>query len=105
MVFNEKFNIPSTRELIKMLINSEAWKSKTPLQKWSYLYGIARSLNNVIKMTPYKEDQTLSWFSYYPLFYVSVHFILMMYTIAYYLPNGEFDKFLPCTCVFVGPGE
>lgn len=101
-VFNGCWNI-ETRELFNCLINREEWKSKSPLRKCLYLYGIGKSLYNVIKMTPYKDDQTLCSFSYYPLFYVFVHLFLVVYTTVHYITRGEFNKFLPCTCVFVGP--
>lgn len=102
-VLNNKFNIPTTLELIKILVNMKAWKSKTPFQKWSYLYGVGRSFCNLIKMTTFIEDQTLCWISYYPLVFVPVHLILVIYTIVYYISNGEPSKCLPCTVVFVGP--
>lgn len=103
MIINQKFNVPTTRELFKCLMNRREWKLKSPLQKWLHLYGIGKSLCKVIKMKVYEEDQTLCWFSYYPLFYLVVHVILVVYTTAHYILRGEFDKFLPCTCVFIGP--
>lgn len=103
MILNSNFDVPTTRELFKCLSNKGEWNLKSPFRKWLHLYGVGKSLCNVIKMTAYKEDQKLSWFAYYPLVYVSVHLILVLYTIAYYILNGEFYKFLPCTCIFVGP--
>lgn len=103
MILNRKFNVPTTRELLKCLMDRKEWASKSPLRKWLYLYGVGKSLCNVIKITSYKEDQKLCWFSYYPLFYVAVHLILVVYTTVYYISNGEFNKCLPCTCLFIGP--
>lgn len=103
MVFNKKLSIPTTFELIKMVINLNTWKLKSPLQKWSYLYGIGRSLCIPLKMTAYQEDQTLSWFSYYPILYVSLHAVLVVYTALYYILHNEPTKFFPCTVLFGGP--
>lgn len=103
MALNRNFNVPTTRELIKILANIKSWKSKTPLEKWTHLYGIGRSLCNVIKATPFVEDQTLCWYSYYPLMYISIHFTLVIYTMVHYILNGEPSKGLPCTCIFIGP--
>lgn len=103
MTSSRNFKVPTTRELFKCLINRKEWRSKSPLRKWSYLYGIGKSLCNVIKMPPYREDQTLCWFSYFPVFYVSTHLILVVYTTVHYILLGEFNKFLPCTCLFFGP--
>lgn len=103
MPLNRNLNVPTTWQLFECLKNWRDWNLKSPLQKWLHLYGIGRALCNVIKMTPYNEDQTLSWFAYYPLFYMFIHLMLVIYTIVYYVSNGEFHKFLPCTCLFVGP--
>lgn len=103
MVLKPNFNVPTTRELISILMSLEKWKLKTPLQKWTHLYGVGTSLCNVLKVTCFTEDQTLCWYSYYPLVYVSIHFIFVLYTMAYYILNGELANGLPCTCFFVGP--
>lgn len=103
MISNRNFKVPTTRELFKCVINRKEWRSKSPLRKWSYLYGIGKSLCKVIKMPPYEEDQTLCWFAYFPVFYVSVHLILVVYTTVHYTLLGEYNKFLPCTCIFFGP--
>lgn len=103
MTLNKNFNVPTTRQLIKTMVNLKRWKLKTPLQKWTYLYGVGKSFCNVIKATPFIKDQTLCWYSYYPLVYISIHFTLVIYTMAHYIRNGEPGKSLPCTCFFIGP--
>lgn len=103
MVLNKEFDIPSTNEILKVAVNRGTWKSKTPLQKWSYFYGIGRLLVCPLKLTTYQEDQTLSWFSYYSLFYCGLHAICVVCTGIHYILLGEPKNFLPCTCMFVGP--
>lgn len=99
MVLNQKLEIPSTRELIKITINRSQWNSRTPLQKWYYLYGIGRTFLVPTGYKVFEEDQTLPWYSYFTPAYITVYFLLAIYTSFHYTSQGEFVKFLPCTCL------
>lgn len=103
MVLNKNFEVPKTLELFKSLIKRDEWNCKSPLSKWAHLYGIGRSICKMLEVAAYREDQTLGWFAYYGVTYISAYFILLIYTLAYYTLNGEFSRALPCTCFFVGP--
>lgn len=103
VLLNENFYVPWPRELIKMIINRDTWKVKTPLEKWSYLYGLGRAIAELLKYTIYSDNQTLCWFSYFPLFYTFTYIVLMFNTVFYYTYHGEVFKSFPCTCVLVGP--
>lgn len=99
MVLNQKLEIPSTRELIKITFNRSQWNSRTPLQKWYYLYGIGRTFLIPTGYKVFEEDQTLPWYSYFTPAYITVYFLLAIYTSFHYTSQGEFVKFLPCTCL------
>lgn len=103
MVLNEKFDIPAPLELLKTALNRRKWKNQTPLQKWFCFYGAGRVCCKLIKITAYQEDQTLSWISFYPVFYLSLHTILVIYTLIYCTLHGEPLKCLICTCIYFGP--
>lgn len=103
MVLNKNIKVPSTFEIVKTVVNKGEWKLKSPLQKWSFLYGIGRSCLKLWKHPIYEEDQTLHWFSYFPLFYLFVYIALGVYTAIYYISHSEFIKCFPCTCLLIGP--
>lgn len=103
-MFNKKLPIPTVRELLRSVRTiRKDWNEKTPLQKWSYLYGIGRALCVVVQVPLYKDDQTLSWLAYQGCLYFGIYFILGVYTIYYYWMIGEVARSLPCTCILVGP--
>lgn len=103
MVLNETFNIPTPLELLKTAINRRKWEKQTPLQKWFCFYGAGRFCCNLLKITAFQEDQTLSWLTYYPVFYLLLHTILVIYTLIFYIWHGEPFKCLACTCLYFGP--
>lgn len=107
MVLNSKFPIPTFRDYLRSLQNfrhiREEWNSKTPLQKWCYLYGMGKLSGKMIGVTTFEDDQNLTWYSYMQYSYYAVSSILAIYTIAYFLLQGQFLKGLPCTCMMVGP--
>lgn len=103
MVLNEKFDVPSVREQIKIIFNKSDWRAKTPYQKWCYLYGIGRTSLNILGFPVFRDDPSLYWFSYIFFVYMGIDIALVLYTIYYYLIRGDFNGFLPCTALLVGP--
>lgn len=104
VILNEKFEVPSLRELLQVRIAKAAWDSKTPLQKWGYLYSIGRVSLNFLGFPIFRDDPSLYWFSYVFFVYMGVDMILVIYT-AYRCLYVTFDfgAFLPCTALLVGP--
>lgn len=100
MVLNEKLPIPSVWELFQSIPNIRLeWCLKTPLQKWSYLYGIGKATCLIVKIPFYEEDQTLSLWAYQGIVYIGAYFILAIYTLFYHFIRDESIKCLPCTCL------
>lgn len=104
MVLNATFDdVPTVRELIKIKKIRAEWESKTPLQKWSYLYAIGRSALNIMGFPIFRDDSTLYWFSYIFFVYLMIDIILVIYTAFYFLSMGDIGSFVPCTALLVGP--
>lgn len=104
MVLNKKLTIPTVCELFQLLLTiKKDWSVKSPLEKWSYIYGIGRAANAIVKLPMYDDDQTLSLWAYQGCVYFGAYFVLGVYTVFYFLMSGEFAKCLPCTCLLVGP--
>lgn len=103
MVFNEILNIPSTFEILKTIVSKGEFDEKSPLQRWSFLYGIGRSCHKVLQFKIYEEDQTLNLYSYVSAMYSFFYMIFVAYTATYYISRNEYLMWLPCTCLFVGP--
>lgn len=103
MVLNKQFEVPPPRELLKMATNRSEWHTKTPFQKWCYLYGIGKASCSPIGITLFQDDQTLYWYAYFLFVYSSLYLMLAIYTSAYYISHGEPSKCLPCTCLLIGP--
>lgn len=104
VILNEQFEIPSLRELLQVRTTKAKWDSKTPLQKWGYLYGIGRVSLNILGFPVFREDPSLYWFSYIFFVYMGIDMALVFYT-AYkcaFMVDG-FAVFLPCTALLVGP--
>lgn len=97
---NNQLKIPTFRELIKSIPTIRStWRLRTPLQKWCYLYGIGKAILHPTDHPFFKDDQTLSTFIYISIVPMAVYTILAIYTIFYYIANGEPAKCLPCTCL------
>lgn len=104
VILNEKFEIPSLRDLLEVRVTKAKWDSKTPLQKWSYLYGIGRVSLKFLGFPVFREDPSLYWFSYVFFVYMGIDVILELYTAYnYLLLDGSLGPFLPCTALLVGP--
>lgn len=104
VVLNRKFEVPTLRELLEVQRTRAEWDAKTPLQKWSYLYGIGRASLTFLGFPVFRDDPSLYWFSYVFFVYMGVDMILVLYT-AYrcLFMDGGFGIFLPCTALLVGP--
>lgn len=103
-ILNEKFEVPSLPELLKVQTTRATWDLKTPLQKWGYLYGIGRVSLNFLGFPVFRDDTSLYWFSHVFFAYMSVDAVLVLYT-AYccLILDDDFQTFLPCTALLVGP--
>lgn len=103
MVLNKIVKVPTTLEILKTIVSKGEWKEKSPLQKWSFLYGIGRSCIKVLQFKIYEEDQTLSWYSHFPVFYSFLYMVFVLNTAIYYISHNKYLMWLPCTCLFIGP--
>lgn len=103
MLLNEHIDIPSPRELLKMTIKKSEWVSKTPLQKYCYLYGIGSYSLSFLGFPVFTENIRLYWYSYVFFAYMIIDAILVMYTGYYYLSRSDLYNFLPCTALLIGP--
>lgn len=101
MVFNEKFDIPTTMELTRS-IHKINWSLWSPYKKFCYFYGVARSICIFWQLPAFRDDQSLSFWSFFSCVYVSAYVLLTSYTIHYYIMCSQFEKSLPCTCL-LGP--
>lgn len=100
-MLNEKLKIPTPREMLNSIGHArQQWRTKTPFQKWCYMYGIGKAVFGIIKVPVFRENQRIGhWMAY-------LHFILMglsasmtINTIYYYASRGELLKSLPSTCL------
>lgn len=104
MVLNEKIETLSLIELVKSLRTiRQDWRIKTPYQKYCYFYSIGKAGFNTVGIPLYQDDQKLYWYSYVPFSYIGLYTVLGVYTAYFYIGRGEFVKFLPSTCMLVGP--
>lgn len=104
MVLNEKIETLSLIELVKSLRTiRQDWRIKTTHPKWCYLYSIGKAALKVIGIPLFEDDQKLYWYSYFPFVYIGINTALGVYTAYFYIGRGEFVKFLPSTCMLVGP--
>lgn len=106
MVVNAKFKIPTLRELWRSIPNaSREWKSKTPMQKWCYLYGIGRAAYSSVRVSLMNDINHVHWFSHFMFVSNATIMLLCMYTVVYYAYRGESQLSLPSTCmtfIFIG---
>lgn len=104
MVLNEKFEIPTLFEMSQIGKIRSEWKSKSPLQKWSHLYGIGKVSLSVLGFPIFTEGSSVYWYSYVFFVYTGIDAILVLYTAYYFLFKGDsFSDFLPCTALLIGP--
>lgn len=103
MVLNKVLIVPSTIEIVKTIVTNGEFDSKSPLQRWSFLYGIGRSCLKLLQFKIYEEDQTLNLFSYVSVMYSFLYLIFVVYTAVYYISHNKYHMWLPSTCLFVGP--
>lgn len=95
------------RSLIELLFGLRTirrdWKKKTPFEKWAYMRDIGKMSFGIAGVPILHEKQTLTWYSYFPYFYVGLYTLLVIYTAGFYIARGEFWKCLPSTCLLIGP--
>lgn len=101
MVLNEKIEVLGLVGVFKTLLSLRTtWKTKTPYQKWCFYYSVGHFAAFVVDFPLNREDQTLSCYSYFSLFYIALYSALVVYTIVYYTSIGDPMQFFPCTCFF-----
>lgn len=104
MKISEKSAIPTFLDLVKMMPTIRRdWYLKTPLEKWCFLYGIGKFSCDSVDLAVFRDDQTLSLYSYFVLMYTIAYVLLAIHTFIYFTMAGEFSRCLPCTCLLVGP--
>lgn len=103
---NSKLKIPNARELFKSFKNARSeWRSKTPMQKWCYFYGLGKAPFGLVRIPLLNNVNDAHWFSRMFFVYQSILMLLAIYTISYFVFHGEFRMCLPCTCmVLIGIG-
>lgn len=100
MVVNKNLEIPSVRELFQSIRTIRRdWKSKTPLQKFCYFYGVGRASCIIPAVPIFEDQQTLTIWSYQGYVYIAIYSALGVYTVNYHIVRDEFLKILPCTCL------
>lgn len=100
MVPTRKFNIPTAREIFKSFKNVRGeWKSRTPMQKWCYFYGIAQTISRFLCHPILDDLNDVHWFAYAIVVYSFVLILLSLYTLCYYGYRGQMQMALPSTCV------
>lgn len=107
--FSKMFSAMKTdfRSLIELLKGFRTirrdWKNKTPLQRWLYLRSFGDIGFGLTGIPLYRNDRTLHLYSYFAYSYMGLYTTLVIYTACFYIARGEFGKFLPSTCLLVGP--
>lgn len=100
----KKPKVPTTMAIFKSLPNAiNEWHYMKPLDKHLYFYGIGRLSMKMIGFSIFQETQSIPWYGYFAAIKLAVNFSLMFYTAYYWTIHGEFAKFLPCTCMQIGP--
>lgn len=99
MELNKKLKIPGVRELIQITINRKEWHLRTPLQKFSYLYGIGKACTSPTGFTVFQDDQKIVWYSYVIGSFFIIYQLFAAYTVFHYVNKGELLQCLPCTCL------
>lgn len=97
---NGHMKIPSILELIQITINRKQWSSRTPFQKWCYIYGIGKACIKPTGFSVYDNDLSIKFRSYFITLGILGYFLLGLYTVFYYTEKGEFVKCLPSTCLY-----
>lgn len=102
MALNPKFKIPTALELFKSIPNIRCdWKSKTPLQKWCYMYGIGKAPFDLGRFSLFRtaeEMRNVHWFAYFIFTYLLGAPLLSSYTLYYYVYRGDLKTPLASTC-------
>lgn len=101
MVLNEKFKILSAGEIARSAFNiKREWKLKNPFEKYCYMYSLGKLMSSFLRLPLFLEDPThVHLFAYFAFSYIVTEIVLSIYTICYYVMNGNFLMALPCTCM------
>lgn len=101
MVLNSEFKLLTGREFLKSISSARHdWASKTPMQKWCYLYSIGKAASDAILLTLFKRDINKGhWLDYSIFVDAVVVSTLSSYTVLYYINRGAFILGLPSTCL------
>ena len=101
MILNPKFKLQTVWELLESIPNARRkWKSKTPMQKWCFLYSIGKAACDLVCMPAFQENvDHIHWFGYFFMVYLTSTVVLTIYTVVYYMYHGEFQMCLPSTCL------
>lgn len=66
------------------------WKAKTPMQKWSFLYGIGKAAFDLTFIPIYKENVAyVHPLGYFMMVYIHACGILQAYTLYYYIQTDR----------------
>lgn len=75
-----------------------AWKKKTPKQKWHLLFEFVRYLGDLIQIRILSSNK-VSPIGYIPVLAFIIHFILAAYTFYYYISRGSYSECLGTCCI------
>lgn len=104
MVLNEKLKILTKKELLRSLPNAKnEWKTKTPFEKWCYLFSIGKLACDILSLPVFRDNvkdvRRVRLMGNFHWLYIVTQIVLTFYTMYYYTSNGEFQMGLPCTCM------
>lgn len=98
---NAKFKLLTSIELLKSIPGARhEWHSKSPFEKWCYLYNFGKAPCDWVHMPLFRETaDDVHWFGYFGFTYMIVQTTLSIYTLHFYTARGQLQMGLPCTCL------
>lgn len=103
MVVKRKFELPTYRELYRTTFGRDKWATKTPIEKWSYIFGGGRKCGSITGLRIFNDEPSFKY-RVIPLYcYIITYAAMFIYTVAFHLKQGDPQNSFPCTCLFIGP--
>lgn len=77
----------------------EKWMSKTPWQKWNFIYNAGKTFSELIGIKVY-SDMKFYWLTASGGILGLVYLSLTIYTVQYYLRQHNFTRAMACSYTF-----
>lgn len=74
----------------------EWWQVKSPAEKWDLIYNIGKVAGDLIGVHLFR-DVRIFWYSGSCALMIATFFILVLYTVQYYLLRGDYIRGMECT--------